>query len=85
MKIIKISATWCPACLITNKNWNKVNADNHIEIIDYDYDFDEDIVDQYDIKDILPVAIAFVDGKEVGRMIGEKNEKEIKTFIDSLN
>jgi len=85
MKIIRITATWCPACLITNKHWNKINKDGEIEFVDYDYDFDEELVDQYQVSDILPVAIAIKDGKEIARLIGEKNEKEIREFIANIN
>lgn len=36
MKIIKIGAMWCPACIIMNKFWNKVKEEfKNIEFIDY--------------------------------------------------
>lgn len=82
MKIIKISALWCPACLITNKAINKVKEeypDVIIEELDYDYDFDE--VEKYKPGTILPVLIFLKDGKEIDRLIGEKNYKEIKEVI----
>ena len=42
MKIIKISALWCPACLITNKAIDKIKEEQNIEVENLDYDFDED-------------------------------------------
>ena len=45
MKIIKIGALWCPACLITNKALDKIIDENdNIELINLDYDFDEEEV-----------------------------------------
>ena len=44
MKIIKISALWCPACLITNKAIDKIKEEQNIEVENLDYDFDEDEV-----------------------------------------
>ena len=58
MKIIKINAMWCPGCLISKSIWAEIENDypNH-EYISLDYDLDEDIVEQYNVGDILPVVI----------------------------
>jgi len=79
MKIIRITALWCPSCLVMKKVWDKTFTD--IEVIDYDYDFDEEIVKQYEPGKILPVLIKIEDGKEVDRIIGEKKIEEIKEFL----
>ena len=85
MKIIKISALWCSACLITNKALDKIIKENsNIELINLDYDFDEEIVSKYNIGNTLPVLIFEKDGKEVFRLIGEKNYKEIMKVIGDL-
>ena len=36
MKIIKISALWCPACLITNKAIDKIKEEQNIEVENLD-------------------------------------------------
>lgn len=83
MKIIKISAIWCSACLITNPNFEVVLKEYpDIEVIQYDYDMDDDIVKKYEIGNIIPVIIFLKDNVEVDRLIGEKNKKEIKEFIE---
>ena len=83
MKLIKISAIWCSACLITNPNFDAVLKDYpNIEVIEYDYDIDEDIVKKYEVGNIIPVIIFLKDNKEIDRIIGEKNKKEIKEFIE---
>ena len=80
MKIVKISAIWCGACLIMNKVWNKLK-DKNIELIELDYDMDEEEVKKYNPGDILPVFIVFDGEKEVLRLTGEFSYDE---FISKL-
>ena len=85
MKIIKIGAMWCPACIIMNKFWNKVKEEfKNIEFIDYDLDIDEEQVKSYNVGNILPVIIAMNNDIEQSRLIGEKNEKEVLEFIRKI-
>ena len=83
MKIIKFSAVWCPGCLVMTPVWKKVEEKYpNLDIIEYDYDIDEDEVNIYNVGDKLPVVIKFDDNDlEVGRLIGEKKENEIIEFI----
>lgn len=80
MKIVKISAIWCGACLIMNKVWNKLK-DKDIELIELDYDMDEEEAMKYNLGDILPVFIVFDGEKEVLRLTGEFSYDE---FINKL-
>ncbi len=83
MKIIKINAVWCPACIITNKIWKRASEDYpDLEIEQLDFDFDEDEVKKYDVGEILPVVIFMRDGKEIERLIGEKSKEEIYEAIE---
>lgn len=83
MKIIKISAVWCGACILNNKIWNNVKKDYpDLDIVELDLDFDEDEVKEYNVGDTLPVVI-FMDGeKEVFRLIGEKTKEEIYKAVE---
>lgn len=77
MKIIVVSALWCPSCLILNKNLKKLKEKHpEIEIVKYDYDFDEEEVKKFEVGKILPVIIK---GEE--RLVGEKTYEEIEKFI----
>ncbi|MBR3145752.1 MAG: thioredoxin family protein [Bacilli bacterium] len=82
MKIVKISAIWCGACLIMNKVWNKLKEDYAFESIELDYDMDEDEVKSYDPGDILPLFIVYDGDKELIRITGEFSVEE---FINKLN
>lgn len=82
MKIIKIGALWCPACLITNKALDKIIDENdNIELINLDYDFDEEEVKKYNVGETLPVLIFEKDNKELFRLVGEKTYDEIMKVV----
>ncbi len=78
MKIIKIGALWCGACLITNKAWKKLQEEYSFDAVDLDYDIDEDEVKSYHPGDILPVFIFEEKNKELGRLIGEVSYQELE-------
>lgn len=85
MKIIRISALWCPSCIITYNSFQAVKEKYPTyEYQEYDYDDDEAIVKKYNVGNILPAIIIFKDNEEVGRIIGEKTQKEILEIVDSL-
>lgn len=84
MKVIKINAIWCSACIIMNNTWNKVNSKYNFETINLDYDFDSDIVSKYNPGDILPVFIFFDNDREVLRIVGELRAKEMIEKIEEL-
>lgn len=82
MKIIRINAMWCGGCLSMHKVWKKVEEKYpNLEMVQYDYDMDEDIVKKYNVGNILPVAIFFDGDKEVDRLNGEKTFEEIEEVI----
>lgn len=86
MKIIKIGALWCSACLVTNNALDKYIKENEdIELETLDYDFDEEEVKKYTPGEVLPVLIFEKDGKEVLRLKGEKTLEDIKKAVGELN
>lgn len=83
MKIVRINAMWCGGCLAMHKVWKKISEEYpDIDIISYDYDMDEDVVQKYNVGTLLPVAIFFNGDEEVYRLNGEKTKEEIKEIID---
>jgi len=83
MKIITINAMWCPGCIVMHKVWDEVRKDYpDIEIINYDYDMDEDIVNTFNPGSILPITICIVNDKEVYKLNAEKNKKELVDIIE---
>lgn len=86
MKIIKVGAMWCPACIITNKYWKEIKSNyNDINFIDLDIDMDEDETKKYNIGKILPEIIIFDDkDNEIKRIIGEKTKEEMEKEIGGV-
>lgn len=84
MKVVKISSVWCSGCLVMNKIWKKVIPNYDFEIINLDYDMDEDEVKKYNVGDILPVIIFYDGDSEVKRIIGEVSEKELIRIIEEI-
>ncbi len=86
MKIIKIGAIWCPACLVTQKTWLKIKETNSLEFTELDYDFDTEEVSKYNVGNILPVFI-FLDknNQELTRLIGEQTIENIQNTIDKYH
>ena len=76
MKVIRISAVWCSSCLVMKSRFNEVIKDMDIEVEDLDFDLDQDIVDKYNVDDVLPVYIY-----KNKRMQGEHTKDEIRKFL----
>ena len=84
MKIIKISAIWCPGCLVMKKIWkNILNDYNDLDITELDYDMNSEEVKKYNPGKVLPVVI-FLDknDNELERLIGEQKEDILRNPID---
>lgn len=82
MQLISISAMWCPACLIMRPRIDKILKEfPMMEMIEYDYDMDEDVISKFEVGTTLPVFILMNNNQEVLRIIGEKKEEEIMTLL----
>ena len=85
MKIIKINAMWCPGCLISKSIWSDIeNMYPKHEYISLDYDLDEEKVEKYNVREILPVVIVENNNEEIKRIIGEKTKKEILEELSEI-
>lgn len=84
MKIIKISAIWCPGCLVMKKVWkNILNSYNDLDITELDYDINNEEIKKYNPGKVLPIVILLDDNNnELTRLIGEQKEETLKNYID---
>ena len=83
MKVIKVSALWCGACLGVIKTWNRLKEEYDFEAVELDYDLDEEEVKSYSTGTRIPAFLFIKDGKEVGRLIGEVSYEELeKKFLE---
>ena len=80
-KIIKIGAEWCAPCRALDKQLDNFTK---CEIIKYDVDVNEEIADEYNIRNI-PVTILFDDNdNEIKRWVGLFNVNEINNEIEKM-
>lgn len=80
--IIRISAMWCSSCIIMKSRFNEIIKNYDIEVIDYDYDFDNEKIKEFNVGEILPVYIKIDNNKEIKRLIGEHSKNELIEFIE---
>ena len=86
MRVIKVSAVWCSACLIMNKIWKEIEKEEKIEVESLDLDMNEEEVEKYNVGEKLPEVIFLDDSdNEIGRLIGEHTKEEILEYIGGLN
>ena len=82
MKLIKVGAVWCPACLIMASKINKIVEKYNLELINYDYDIDKEQIKKYNVGTILPELILLDDNNnEINRLVGEQSLKKLEDFI----
>ena len=82
MKLLKIGAVWCPACLVMASKINILVDKYNLELVNYDYDIDKNEIEKYNVGNILPELILVDDSEnEIKRIIGEKSLTELEDFI----
>lgn len=74
MTVRLITAVWCTSCLIMRPRYQMVLAQHpQWTFEEIDFDSDPDTISGLKPGKTLPVAIIEKDGKELGRIIGEKS------------
>lgn len=87
MKIIKFTALWCADCIVMRATWNEISSMFPLlEIEEYDFDEHEDVLGKFNVKKVPHTILMDNDGKEVLRLEGMQNRKDlIKAIEDFLN
>lgn len=81
VKIVRISAVWCPSCIVTYNDFIKLKDVYDAEFVELDYDYDD--IEKFNVGDILPIIVVLDDDEnELVRIIGEKKFNNIKEIID---
>lgn len=84
MKVLKFGAVWCSGCLIMRPRWKEIETENPwLKTEYYDFDQDKEMVEKYEVTDILPTFI-FLDKneKEFLRLNGEIVKSDLIDFIN---
>lgn len=84
MKIVTISAVWCPSCLIMRPRFEEVETKfTNIESKSFDIDLDEES-SMYNPGHILPIFILLDENNiELGRLVGEQKKETLISFLES--
>jgi thioredoxin 1 len=80
--LVDFYADWCGPCKMITPHLETVakELDGKASIIKIDVDKAQRIASTYQVTSI-PTLILFSDGKEVDRIVGVRNAKDIKDFI----
>lgn len=71
MKYLKFEASWCGACKMVQPQLNKVSAEG-ITIEKIDAEDDNQMVIDYNIRNLPTVLLVDDSGKEIWRTVGSK-------------
>ena len=84
MKVFKFGAVWCPGCLVMKPRWQEIESEYPwLKTEYYDFDTDKDMVETYNITDVLPVFIFLDDqGREFLRLEGEIKKDKLVEIIN---
>lgn len=80
--VVQFSATWCQPCKVLSKTMESVVVE-HKDVRFYKVDIDSidrELLFEYNIRSV-PKLMMFVDGKDVGEIIGAKPAPIIDEFI----
>lgn len=83
MKVLKFGAVWCPGCLVMKPRWAEIEKENPwLQTEFYDYDENKDMVEKYNITDVLPTFVFLdKDNGEFLRLNGEIDKKKLIEII----
>ena len=85
MKVIKIGAVWCSACLIMKPRWQRIEKQHPWLQTQYlDFDQDQHKIKKYNLsQNSIPVFI-FLDkkGQEFLRLNGEISHDKLTTIVN---
>lgn len=84
MRIAKVSAVWCPGCLVMWPIRKEIEKENPLLDTEYiDYDQNKKFVEKHNISDNLPVAIFFDEqDNELERVEWEVSKKYLLEIIE---
>ena len=82
MKVIKVGSLACMSCIVMDQVFDKIKGDYNFSFTSYDYDLDYDKIKDFHLGTILPVYLFLNEKGEVGRIVGEKSEKEFRMLFE---
>ncbi|MBD3250738.1 MAG: thiol reductase thioredoxin [Candidatus Pacebacteria bacterium] len=85
MKVLKIGAEWCAACLTMGPRWAEIEQElPWLETEYVDADENEELLDEYQVKDIPTFIFLSQDQKELERMSGLVEKDKLVAKVKEL-
>lgn len=86
MKYLKFEASWCGACKMVQPQLNKVSAEG-IVVEKIDAEANNDLIAEYNVRNIPTVVLVDDSGKEFYRTVGSKIKADdlIETYKSFVN
>lgn len=81
-KLLKFWAPWCVPCASMKPTVEAAVYGIDIELVDVNIDEDPDSVREYEVRSIPTLIL--VNGKEIGRLVGNVSLSEVKKFLDQV-
>lgn len=81
--LIDVSASWCPTCQAQKRVLSKLTAEKQFSaytIFEVNYDTEKDIMRSFGAQS-RSTLIAFKNGKEVGRVVGDTSVTGIEALL----
>jgi len=78
--IIKFGAPWCPACIQMDPILKDFCKENDIELESINADEGSPLIEQYKITS-LPTTLVFREGTLLNKIIGFRNQRQLKKEI----
>lgn len=87
MQVLKIGAIWCAECVTMKPMWEEIEQEVPELKTEYiDADENEELLKEYDVKEIPTFIFLDKENKEMFRLKGLQNKEElIKTVKENLN
>lgn len=79
MKLLKFSASWCQPCKMLSKTLEGMTLP--LEIESFDIDENQQKAIDYGVRGVPTMVVVDDTGKEVKRVVGYKNEKQILEWL----
>lgn len=85
MKVIKIGAVWCNACVVMKPRWKEIESENPwLETEYFDFDIDEERIKDFNLDEGKLPTFIFKDkeGNEFLRLHGEIAKDDLLTILN---
>lgn len=83
-QVVKIGAQWCSPCHAIEPTLNDLASELKVDLLKVDTDENPEFAADYGVRNI-PTVIAFRDGQEVSRIVGNPPKDKLRQLMTVSN